>query len=136
MQLNLLIKTLVLSIIVLVSSCQKDPVSPSLPYRKDVPVMLGTHVLSYDSTIIRFSFDLAVFKGDNETKEVQEFTGLSDSSFKFEDYTWNGKWVRHTIEKSEFVDTVPKNSFLTMFLIDQSVIKPGTSSLLMSQIQQ
>ncbi len=108
----------------LVSSCQEPAGEPSLPFRKDVPVLLGTRIESYDLREIHFNLDLAVIKGDNETNEIQEYTGLPDSSFKFIDFlttfTANNTWVNHTVEKVEFVDTIPSSDFLTMFLIDQS----------------
>lgn len=104
----------------LVYSCQEPGGEPALPFRIDVPVLLGTRVESYDLREIHFSMDLAVFKGDNETSAIQEFAGLPDSSFQFEDFVFNNTQVAHTVEKVEFVDTIPAPNFLTMFLIDQS----------------
>jgi hypothetical protein len=113
-------KTLYIILSVIAISCQKEGTEPALPYRIDVPVLLGTRVESYDLREIHFSFDLAVLKGDNETNAIQEFTGLPDSSFQFEDYEFNKTMVTHTIEKAQFTDTIPRANFLTMFLIDQS----------------
>jgi hypothetical protein len=106
------------------SSCKKAPEPLSLPYRRDVPVLLATHIISFDLREIHFSLDLAVFQGDNEINEVKEFAGLPDSSFKIPDYITTtldtNTWVRHTIEKAEYINTLSQNTFSTIFLIDQS----------------
>jgi hypothetical protein len=124
MMLRSLRNILIVSFILLIVGCQKDPVTPDLPYRKDVPVLFGTRIESYGLREIHFSLDMAVFKGDNETNAIQEFNGLPDSSFKFTDYlttfATNNTWVNHVIEKVEYTDTVQATKFLTMFLIDQS----------------
>lgn len=124
MRFPLLLIIFVLCSAVFLDSCKKVPDSLDLPYRKDVPVLLSTKINAFDLREIRFSIDMAILKGDNETKEVEEFTGLPDSSFKFLDYITTGldtnTWVRHTIEKAEYTDTISYNTFSTMFLIDQS----------------
>jgi hypothetical protein len=120
MRFSPLLTTLLLIGTLFESSCKKESVSLNLPYRRDVPVLLATRILSYELREVHFSVDLAVFKGDNEVNEVHEFTGLPDSSFTFEDYEFKGTWVRHSIEKVEYVDTVSQKTFSTMFLIDQS----------------
>jgi hypothetical protein len=124
MRFSPLLTTLLLIGTLIGSSCQKESVSLNLPYRIDVPVLLATRISSYELTEIHFTIDLAVFKGDNEINQVHEYTGLPDSSFTFDDFEYQGPvattWVRHTIEKAEYIDTVGKNTFSTMFLIDQS----------------
>jgi hypothetical protein len=120
MRFSLLHKTLIFGSVLFISSCKKPPEDLELPFRKDVPVLLATRVSSYDLNMVRFSFDLAVFKGDNEINEVSEFTGLPDSSFKFEDFIFRETWVEHTIEKVEYIKEPPKTTFSTLFLIDQS----------------
>ena len=102
------------------SSCQKESVRLNLPYRKDVPVLLATRISSYELREVHFILDLAVFKGDNEANTVHEYIGLPDSSFTFEDFEFQGTWVRHTIENVEYVDSARQKTFSTMFLIDQS----------------
>jgi hypothetical protein len=124
MRISLYLRVFILCSVVFISSCKKEPENLDLPYRKDVPVLLAAHTSSYDLREIHFSLDLAVFKGDNEINEVKEFTGLPDSSFKFEDYITTtldtNTWVKHTIEKVEYLDTIPQTTFSTLFLIDQS----------------
>ncbi|TAL73828.1 MAG: VWA domain-containing protein [Bacteroidetes bacterium] len=124
MRFSLLSKVFVFGVIVLAGSCKKQPEDLRMPYRQNVPALLATRVSSYDLQEVNFSFDLAVLKGDNETKEVQEFTGLPDSSFRFIDFLTtfpsNNTWVTHIIEKTEYVDSVRQNTFSTIFLIDQS----------------
>jgi hypothetical protein len=113
------------TIVIFLGSCKKESENLALPYRERVPVLLATRVSSYDLREVHFSFDLAVFKGDNETGDVQEYTGLPDSAFRFIDFETsfpaNNTWVRHTIERVEYVDSARQSTFATMFLIDQSV---------------
>jgi hypothetical protein len=114
---------LILAGILLFNSCQEDPPTQTFPFRKDVPVLLRTQVPYYDLREVRFIFDLAIYRGDvevNETNNVEDFTGLPDSSFRFTDYEFNGTWVRHTVDKVEFIDTLPEAYFSTIILIDQS----------------
>lgn len=105
-------------------SCEPDTGSVALPYRRDIPVLLGTHVRSYASKEIKFTLDLAVYKGDNSVNVVPDFTGLPDSSFRFEDYWYvkgiDSTRVTHQIEKTEFVDTSAFSTFSNLVLIDQS----------------
>ncbi|MGD0342456.1 MAG: hypothetical protein ABSA76_12200, partial [Bacteroidales bacterium] len=51
-------------------SCKPEQGALKLPYRFDVPVLLGTHINSYELREVRFTLDLAVFKGDNSVNEV------------------------------------------------------------------
>jgi hypothetical protein len=103
------------------SACEPDTGTLNLPYRFDVPVLLGTHINSYDLRDVRFTLDLAVFKGDNSVNEVPYYTDLPDSSFKFTDYSVSdGTLIHHTIEKVQYTDTSAFNTFSTLVLIDQS----------------
>src|ERR1035437_976246 len=120
MRYSLLLTVLIIPELLFVTSCKRVAGSLDLPYRKDVPVLLATRVTSYELREVHFIMDVAVFKGDNAINEVHEFTGLPDSSFTFEDYEFQGTWVRHSIEKVQYVDTVSQNTFSTMILIDQS----------------
>jgi hypothetical protein len=117
-------KLIGIAVIFLTVSCKKEAKDLALPYRKAVPVVLGSHVSAYDLREILFTLDIAVFKGDNETNEIQELTGLPDSSFKFTDYLTSdlssNSWVRHKIEKIDYTDTIHQRTFSTMILIDQS----------------
>lgn len=123
-----LIKIAALSILALFcAACEEDPTGLNLPYHRDVPVLLATHVTRYDLREIHFTIDLAVFKADNENDRVIEYTDLPDSSFKFLDYkSYYGNpvsdtcWVRHTVEKVSYTDTTHRSSFATLILIDQS----------------
>jgi hypothetical protein len=105
------------------SSCNNETEPAELPYRYDVPVLIGTHISSYNLREIDFELDVAVFKGDNTYNEVLEFVAMPDSSFTFDDYKTSGTnptWVRHTVEKVEYTDSVPLSTFSTVILIDQS----------------
>ena len=124
MRYSLFFKAFILGSLVFIFSCKKEPGTLDSPYRRDVPVLLATRISSYDLREVHFSFDIAVFKANNEINEIQEFLGLPDSSFKFVDYETTNltavTWVRFHVEKSEYVDTIPQHTFSTVFLIDQS----------------
>lgn len=116
------IRTIVLLATILLSavSCEDEPGERDLPVRYDTSILLASRATYYDLQEIRFSFDIAVYKGDNELNEVVDFTGLPDTAFKFTDYLYEGDSVKHFIDKVEFVDTVMLPPFTTMVLIDQS----------------
>jgi hypothetical protein len=105
-------------------SCKPDQEPLKLPYRFDVPVLLGTHINSYEFKEVKFTLDLAVFKGDNSVNMVPDYIGLPDSSFQFNDYYFHygtdSTLISYQIEKVEFVDTSVYSSFSTLVLIDQS----------------
>ena len=105
---------------ILLSSCKDEPTVLEPPYRYDVPVLLATNVLKYESREIQYYLDLAVFKGDNETASLVELDSLPDSSFHFLDYEFNGTWARYKVDTVEYRDSIPFNTFTTLILIDQS----------------
>jgi hypothetical protein len=103
------------------TSCNKNAEERPLPYRNDVPILLAVHISKYESREVDFSLDVAVYKGDNDTNRVAEYSGIPADSFKFEDYLFNGSWVRHSIEKMTYQDTIRESTFSTLLMIDQSV---------------
>lgn len=116
--------SIVALIAILAVSCEPEPGTIALPYRRDVPVLLGTHVDSYADQEVRFTMDMAVYMGDNSINNVPYFTGLPDSSWQFSDFWYvennDSTFIHHQIEKSEFVDTSAFSTFSTLVLIDQS----------------
>lgn len=106
--------------LILLSSCRKEAIEVTFPQRMDVPVLLGTQSHSYDSNRIDFSFDLAVFRGDNEINSVEDFTGLPDSSFRFTDFEFSGTWVNYFVDEVEYLSIDEESEFTTTVLIDQS----------------
>jgi hypothetical protein len=120
MRFSTYISVIILLTVLSLNSCKKDVDPTALPYRFDVPVLLATHIISYDLREINFSIDLAVFKGDNSVNNIIEYTDLKDSSFHFENYTFNGTLVKFEKDSIKYIDTIPQNTFSTMILIDQS----------------
>jgi hypothetical protein len=114
------ISILLLGAVIIISSCEDDSKTLEIPVRYDTSILLGTHATYYDMQEIRFTFDIAVYKGDNELNEVIEFTDLPDTSFKFTDYVYNGDSVKHFVDKVEYTDSATLPPFTTLVLIDQS----------------
>jgi hypothetical protein len=116
--------TILAVLAVMAVACEPDPGTLALPYRRDVPVLIGTHVNSYASQEVKFTLDMAVYKGDNSVNVVPYFEGLPDSSWQFTDFWYvennDSTFIHHQIEKSEFVDTSAFSTFSTLMLIDQS----------------
>jgi hypothetical protein len=121
------ILTFVFLTILLLTSCEEDPQVLNNPIRYDVPVLLATNVTNYDFQEISFKLDIAVFKGDNEINEVIEFTGLPDSSFKFNFFS-DDNIVKCFIDKVEYIDSASFATFTTLVLIDQSAFPENFDS--------
>ena len=108
----------VLCMLMLLSSCKKEPDTLEPPYRHDASVLLAAKALKYELREIIFNVDVAILKGDNESKLVEDFNDLPDSSFNFQE----GKDERITYEvlNVEYRDTNAFSTFTTMILIDES----------------
>lgn len=107
-------------VVMIISACEEDPKQLEIPIRYDTSVLMATRITYYDLQEIHFSFDVAVFKGDNELNEVIEFTGLPDTAFRFTDYVYNGDSVKHFVDKVVYTDSTDPGPFTTLVLIDQS----------------
>ncbi len=105
----------------LVFSCKKPEPDTQLPWRYDVPVLFSASAYNYQLREIDFNLKLAVLRGNNDTEaEIEEFTNIPDTSFKFTDYMFNNTWVRFNINDITYTKDPTTIPYFTSIMLDQS----------------
>ena len=104
-------------------SCRKKEADTQLPWRYDVPVLYSAEAYDYTLRQIDFQLKLAVLRGNNKTEEaIEEYINISDTSFQFEDYIFNGGWVRFMKKNISYENSTPDATYFTSIMLDQSAV--------------
>ena len=106
---------------ILLYSCNKKEPKDILPIKYDVPVLYSALQYNYQLRQIDFKLKLAVLRGNNQTEEeIEEYTGIPDTCFKFLDYQFNNTWVRFHVNNISYTNDSITTPYLTSIMIDQS----------------
>ncbi len=107
--------------VVIFISCKKPEPETTLPWRYDVPVLYAAKAYNYQTRQIDFNLNIAVLKGNNETEaDIEEYTGIPDTCFKFENYLINNTWVKFQINNVIYTHDTAAISYFTSIMLDQS----------------
>lgn len=116
-----IVNIVILFMIISVSSCNKTEPTDILPYRYDVPVLYSAEYSNYQLREIDFKLKIAVLRGNNKTEaDIEEYTGIPDTSFKFTDYEFNNGWVRFYLNSVSYSNDIPTTPYYTSVMLDQS----------------
>jgi hypothetical protein len=104
-------------------SCKKTEPETVLPWRYDVPVLYSANAYNYQTRQIDFNLKIAVLRGNNETEaEIEEYTGIPDTCFKFEDYLFGNTWVKFHINNITYTHDTATIPYFTSIMLDQSAM--------------
>lgn len=104
-------------------SCKKKETENQLPYRYDVPVLFSAEYYNYGLRQIDFNLKIAALRGNNESQEdIVEFTGIPDTSFKFEDYLFGSTWVKFHLNGVTYKHDTVTVPYFTSIMLDQSSV--------------